>query len=175
MTATDEKAAPVVPGAPTPGGDRSNPSIAEQKGNLMLEQPINTDQAASDGHGRFTGDRNERLAQAANLLADDENMVSAELPYNSEGIVALAESITELRLLEDLTEGDADWTAMLASFDFCRGLRRMAWRIGDLSSAELTTRHEPANPFAVVDAYCGIFRMVLEPFVDLCEDGAAGA
>lgn len=121
----------------------------------------------------FEGDRYERLRQAVEILAEDENVASAELPYNGEGLRAFAADLTDMRALDGLSDHDADWAGMVACFDFCRGLPRFGWRINDMLSEKPTFTPRPEgydNELAVLRAYVNILGALLEPFADIDEE-----
>jgi len=117
-------------------------------------------------------DRYERLRQAVEILADDENVAAVELPFNGQGLRAFAADLIDARALDGLSDLDADWVGMLACFDFCRGLPRFGWRINDMLSKEPTFTPGAEgfdNEIAVLRAYVKIFGALLEPFADLDE------
>lgn len=164
----------------------------------MLQPPINSDQATeahsldrcencgrygwhetdrcpestvdTDEQGRFTGDRYERLKQATAILADDPNVRSAPVPYDSGGLRAFATTIAADRLLDGLTDRDADTVAMLTMIDFSGGLRRMAWRVADLLSDKPSFTRDYDRKLAVVHAQVAIFEMVLRELLDADAD-----
>lgn len=115
----------------------------------------------TDEAGAFTGDRYERLRKSCAILADDENLVVA-VPYNAEGLIAFAESVAQLRLLDGLTDYDANTVALLVCLDFIQGPRRMAWRVYDLLTDEpQTPQRNHDDEIAVVYSVVGILRMVI--------------
>lgn len=116
--------------------------------------------------GRFEGDRYERMLQAMEVLANDENMLAAEPPYNSEGLRVMAHGIAEEKLLDGLTEEDANWAGMLALLDFTRGLERMGWRVGNLLSDKPAVEHECDSEAGVIRAYVGILHWIMGGFVE---------
>lgn len=123
--------------------------------NTGTEEVLNADEV-------FEGDRYERMRRAAEILAADEGLVSAELPYNSEGLLAFVDSIAQLRLLHGLSEYDSNTIALLVTLDFLQGPRRMAWRIYDMLTDEPKTPfREHDNEIAVSYAMVGILRMVV--------------
>lgn len=163
MSSLYSEATPVVPGAPTPGGSRCDQSIAQQqKGNTIMTQPRDTDQKP------FEGDRYERFRQAVEILANDENMAAAELPFNGEGIRAFASDLTDMRALDGITDSDANWLGMLTAFDFCRGLPRFGWRIHDMLKEKPTFTPEGGydDEMAVLYGYVKIFCALLKTFAD---------
>ncbi|KAA1248802.1 hypothetical protein F0Q45_18650 [Mycobacterium simiae] len=126
-----------------------------------------TPDCGADETGRFTGDRYERVRKAAEILAADENLASAEVPYNSEGLLAFADSLAQLRLLYGLSEYDCNTIGLLAPLDFLQGPRRMAWRIWDMLTDEpQTPQRNHDNEIAVIYSLVGILHMVIGAFLD---------
>ena len=115
----------------------------------------------------FEGDRYERLKMSAEILARDPSMVDGEPPYNDEGIRAFAASVEQLRLLDGLSEYDANTVNLLVTLDFLQGPRRMSWRIWDLLQDNPETPHrDHDNEIAVVHAIVGIVHMVLGAWLE---------
>ena len=90
----------------------------------------------TDDAGRFLGDRYERLRSGSETLASDPNMSETDSIYGAEGLRAFATSVIDARLLDGLSEHDADTVTMLALLDFTRGPERMAWRLTDWMSED---------------------------------------
>ncbi|WP_304106389.1 hypothetical protein [Mycolicibacterium bacteremicum] len=123
--------------------------------------PIMTDIQA-DENGAFTGDRYERLKKSAEVLASDPSMVGGEPPYNADGIRAFAKTVEQLRLLDGLTDYDANTVSLLVALDFIQGPRRMAWRVWDmLTDAPQTPHRDHDDEIAVVHTMVGILHMVI--------------
>lgn len=110
----------------------------------------------------FEGDRYDRLRKSCELLATDENLVAGDAPYNAEGLIAFAESVGQLRLLDGLSDYDANTVSLLVALDFIQGPRRMAWRIWDMHLDDpQTPQRDHDNEIAVIHALVGILHMVL--------------
>ncbi|SCX24758.1 hypothetical protein [Mycolicibacterium fluoranthenivorans] len=110
----------------------------------------------------FTGDRYERLKKSVDILASDPSMVGGEPPYNADGIRAFAKSVEQLRLLDGLTDYDANTVNLLVALDFMQGPERMAWRVYDMLTANPQTPHrDHDNEIAVVYTIVGILHMVI--------------
>jgi len=110
----------------------------------------------------FEGDRYERLRKSCALLAADENLGAGEPLYNAEGLIAFADSVAQLRLLDGLSEYDANTVSLLVALDFIQGPRRMAWRIWDMHlDNPQTPQRDHDNEIAVIYAIVGILHMVL--------------
>jgi len=95
------------------------------------------------------GDRYHRLANATNILADDDNIKAAEAPYNSPGVRAFSAGLIEKRLLDGLSEADADTVAIFSLLDFTAGLQKMAWRLSDILNIEPTLNWDYDDEIAV--------------------------
>ncbi|MEN4476858.1 hypothetical protein [Mycolicibacterium cosmeticum] len=114
----------------------------------------------------FPGDRYERLKKSVEILATDPNMVNGEPPYNADGIRAFAESVEQLRLLDGLTDYDANTVNLLVALDFMQGPRRMAWRVYDmLTDNPQTPQRDHDNEIDVVHTIVGILHMVLRAWL----------
>jgi hypothetical protein len=126
------------------------------------------------GADLFTGDRYERLTQATEILASDPNVMAAEFPYNSEGLRAFVGTITEGKLLDGLTEDDANTAAMLAIIDFTvGGPERIAKRIAHLLAGEPVPGRDVDDHIAVVHRLVGILNILLAAFM-VAEDEIDG-
>ncbi len=112
----------------------------------------------------FEGDRYERLRRAAEILGAGESVASGNIPYNSEGLLAFAESVAQLKLMDGLTDSDANHLTMFAVLDFTRGPQHMAWRIGNLLSDHPDVPCQYENEMAVIHAYVGLLHMLLGCF-----------
>lgn len=161
---TSMPTAPVIPGVGAPGGDRCNPSTPTERKGSSIIMAQHTDTGEQD---TFEGDRYERLRKSCALLAADEGLVAGEPPYNAEGLIAFADSVAQLRLLEGLSEYDANTVALLVALDFIRGPKRMAWRIWDMHlDNPQTPQRDHDDEIAVVHAIVGILHMVLGAWLD---------
>jgi hypothetical protein len=125
-----------------------------------------TPPADVDETGAFTGDRYERLRKSAEIIANDENIVAGDFPYNSEGLRAYVASIEQLGLLDRLSEHDSNTVAMYAVLDFTRGAERMAWRIYDLMQDEPTVHREDDDDTMVLYALVCILRLLVSAFLE---------
>ncbi|CQD07450.1 hypothetical protein BN000_01489 [Mycobacterium europaeum] len=155
------------PRAATPGPSKPiHPK--EQKGSTIMTHTADTNERE-----HVTEDRYERFFQAAKVIAEDENIAAAEFPYNGECLLVFVNTIVDEKLMDGLSENDADWVGMLTLLDFCRGAPRMAWRISDLFADEPSMGYELDNDIAVIHALTGVLRTMLWAFVDV--DPALGA
>lgn len=133
MTAASySEAAPVDPGAPTPGGDRSNPTIRKQKGSTMLQPPTDNPYPVDSatrrccgvigGHARdcgYSADAALQLDGAVNLVdlarADANNalrMMPADVPlFAVVDVVAALGHLRQAAVLIDRAADQLDATA----------------------------------------------------------------
>ena len=58
-------------------------------------------------------------------------MVETDSMFGAEGLRAFTASLVDARMLDGLSEYDADTVAMLVTLDFTQGPKRMAWRLTD--------------------------------------------
>jgi hypothetical protein len=80
------------------------------------------------GTQTYLPDRYDRLRNGTEIIADDPNMRESDSIYGADGIKAFAQSVIDARLLDGLSEHDADTVAMLIMLDFTRG--PSGWRGG---------------------------------------------
>jgi hypothetical protein len=90
---------------------------------------------------RFAGNRYERLAQAASVLADDPAVVDAPFPFDGSGLRAFVAGIVEQRLLDGLSGRDADLVSMVLLLYFPFVPRCAAWELpGDIDQESESRR-----------------------------------
>lgn len=157
---THKKAVPVCANT---NGDRCNPSIRnEQKGSTIMTQSSDTDQ-----DGRFSGDRYERLVQAAEVIASDPGIENADSLFNGEFLRTFIRELVNARVLDGLTERDCNTFAMLVVLDTRLGPSRLAWRIHRwLEGDHLDRNTDSDNPFAVCSALASALKIMLDGFVE---------
>ena len=80
-------------------------------------------------NGEYLGDRYERLRSCAEQLASDPGMVETESIFGAEGLRAYVGDLVEARILDGLSEHDANTVSMLVCLDFTKGPEHMAWRV----------------------------------------------
>lgn len=124
--------------------------------------PADSEQTVSPEYVR---DRYDRLKKCAHEYATGsdfgDNFVTGEM------IEALAVNLTIARVLDGLSEHDANTVSMLTILDFPRGLPHMAWRLTDWMSENRSVgdRHDE-NEFAVVSVLARVLAIVAAAFVD---------
>lgn len=89
---------------------------------------------------RFKGDRYQRLIQGAAVLSADPAVREGSFPFNSNGLHTFVSAIVARRILDDLSERDADLVAMMLLLDFHLGPDQMVWRINDVLSTDSEQR-----------------------------------
>jgi hypothetical protein len=107
------------------------------------------------------GDRYDRLATATEIIANDQNIADAQPPLNGEGVRAFSAGLVEKRLLDGLSESDADTAAVMLLFDFPRGIDRMGWRIADVLSANPTVKWDYDDEIAVARTLTNVLYLLL--------------
>ncbi|MEE2855406.1 MAG: hypothetical protein VX424_22455 [Actinomycetota bacterium] len=160
MFATDKKAAPVNLGVRAPSGDRSDPFTQEQEKTIM---PQTTD---TNQQGRFQGDRYERLAQGADLVASTRGIYNDNDVINGDFIRAFARDIARAELLDGMSERDCDTFAMLITLDTRMGVSRIAWRIQQWLEGDCIGRDtDDDDPLAVCSALTAALKMLIDTFI----------
>jgi hypothetical protein len=79
----------------------------------------------------YLADRYDRLRNSCEWIASDTGMVETDSIFGADGLRGFTQSLTDARLLDGLSEHDANTVAMLVTLDFPRGPAHMAWRIRD--------------------------------------------
>lgn len=111
----------------------------------------------------YLPNRYDRLAQGARTFISGTDF--GDNFINGEIIEALVENLTMVRVLDGLTENDANTVSMLTILDFPRGLPHMAWRITDWLSENRSVSRDDDNEFAVVSVLARIMAIVAAAFV----------
>jgi hypothetical protein len=125
---------------------------------------------STDGAGpelpndEYLPDRYDRLNKCAAIYADGITFAEDSF-FTKEMIPALAESLTQARVLDGLTEHDADTIGLLTILDFPGGLHHMAWRITDWLSDNRTLDRTDDNEFAVVSVLARVLAITAGAFV----------
>src|ERR1700682_1935578 len=92
----------------------------------------------------------ERFRSASEQIASDPNMTETDSIFGADGLRAFATSVIDARLLDGLSEKDADTVTMLLVLDFSRGPTHMAWRVRDwLNPDGNSVGREDDNTYAV--------------------------
>jgi hypothetical protein len=94
---------------------------------------------------RFAGDRYQRLAQGAAILENDPAVLDAPFPFNGSGLRAFIAAIVAQRILDDLSDCDANLVSMLLLLDFPFVSRRTAWYSQDVLPDEESERRRIGN------------------------------
>jgi hypothetical protein len=125
---------------------------------------MTTIEGRTDSDGRYLGDRYERLRSASETLASDPAMSETDSIYGADGLRAFTESLIDVRLLDGLSEHDANTVTMLALLDFTRGPERMAWRLTDWLADSRSVDREDDDTAAVVAVLALSLGLVMSAF-----------
>lgn len=113
--------------------------------------------------GRYKGDRYERLLQGADhyIAGTDfgDNFIDGGM------IRALLTNLTSARVLDGLSDHDADTVSLLTVLDFPRGIPHMAWRLTDWLSEKRSVDRPDDNEFAVVSVLARVLAITTAAFV----------
>jgi hypothetical protein len=109
---------------------------------------------AQDGQ-RFVGDRYQRLRQAATVAAGDPAVTSAPYPFDAEGLSSFVERIAARRLLDALSDRDADWVSMILMLDFPEGPAALAIRVRDCLATAAWNNQRDRRASAIACALTG--------------------
>lgn len=111
----------------------------------------------------YLEDRYDRLkASAKGFVAGTDfgdNFINGDM------VEALVDNLILVRVLDGLTENDANTVSMLTILDFPRGPQHMAWRITDWMSDNRSVSRDDDNEFAVVSVLARILAIVTAAFV----------
>jgi hypothetical protein len=126
---------------------------------------MTTTKIRTDSTGKYLGDRYERLRSGCETIASDDNMTATESIFGADGLRAFTQSVIGARLLDGLSEHDADTVIMLLTLDFTQGPERMAWRLTDWLNADgNTVGRENDNTAAVVAVLAASVGLVMSAF-----------
>lgn len=112
--------------------------------------------------GRFLGDRYDRMTQAADALASGTDFGEGFL--TADMLRAFANDLTAARILDGVTDHDADTVSMLVLIDFLRGPQRMAWRLTDWLSDNRSVDRQDDDEIAVVSVLARVLSMYCAAF-----------
>ncbi|MCG7582790.1 hypothetical protein [Mycolicibacterium sp. OfavD-34-C] len=116
------------------------------------------------GTREYLADRYDRLRNGAEIIASDPNVAESESMFGAEGLRAFTESVIDARLLDGLSEYDADTVSLLITLDFLRGPDRMAWRIHEWINGNTLGRDDGDNADAVLTVLALALALVLSAF-----------
>jgi hypothetical protein len=116
-------------------------------------------------NGEYLGDRYDRLRSGAEQLASDPGMVETDSIFGADGLRAFTHSLIDARVLDGLSEHDANTVTMLVVLDFPKGPAHMAWRIRDwLNPDGNSVGREDDNTLAVATVLTLSLGLVLSAF-----------
>ena len=115
-------------------------------------------------HKPYAGDRYDRLRACAEDYASGTNF--GDNFIDGDMVKALAVNLTTARVLDGLTDHDANTVAMLTILDFPRGIVHMIWRLKDWTSENRSVDIRDDDEFAVVSVLARVLAIVCAAFVD---------
>lgn len=95
----------------------------------------------------YNPDRYGRLTDSARILAEGTDFGDGFM--TAEILVAFTEHLAMLRVLDGLTEHDADTVSLLVLLDIIKGVPRMAWRLTDWTAEDRSVDREDDNQAVV--------------------------
>lgn len=85
--------------------------------------------------------------------------------WTGDMVIALAVNLTAARVLDGLTEHDANTVSMLTILDVARGFRHMVWRMADWLSDKRTVDREDDDEAAVLSVLARVLAITAAAFV----------
>ncbi|MBB3602771.1 23S rRNA U2552 (ribose-2'-O)-methylase RlmE/FtsJ [Mycolicibacterium sp. BK556] len=128
---------------------------------------MNLQFTTSVSRSRFLGGRYRRLRQAAEVLAADPSVIDAQYPFNSDGVRTFVQVITDERILDHLSERDADHAIALLLVDFHQGPGQIAWRIQQLLSEPRSRAWRVDDHWAIAVVLTIALTVVIEGLANL--------
>ena len=113
-------------------------------------------------NGEYLDDRYGKLRNAAETIASDPNVAESDSIFGAEGLRAFIGSLIDARILDGLSDDDADTVAMLVVLDFTRGPHQLGWRIHEWLNGHTLTREDEGNPWAVCAALASALKVMLD-------------
>ena len=101
---------------------------------------------------RFAGDRYQRLAQGARVLGGDPAVAAAPAPFNSASLESFVELCRRQRVLDGLSEDDADLASLLILVGFHQDLDDASAHLHYVATRESAVRRGDGRAAVDVDA-----------------------
>lgn len=111
----------------------------------------------------YLPDRYDRLKLCAKEYASGTDFGDGF--WTGEMVIALAENLTAARVLDGLTDHDANTVSMLTILDVARGFRHMVWRMTDWLSDKRTVDRQDDNEGAVISVLARVLAVTTAAFV----------
>lgn len=111
---------------------------------------------------RFTGDRYQRLRRGADIVAHDPAVIDASPPFNSDGVLRFVRVLADRRLLDHVSERNADMVAMLILLDFHQGPAQGCARLERLVASCATAKVGEQDTLSVVSAFAGAVALMAD-------------
>lgn len=121
------------------------------------------EKSAIDHEAQYLEDRYDRLKLCAKEYAGGADFGDGF--WTGEMVIALAENLAAARVLDGLTDHDANTIAMLTILDAPRGFRHMAWRLTDWLSDKRSVDIDDENEFAVVSVLARVLALTAAALV----------
>jgi hypothetical protein len=125
-----------------------------------------------DSSGTHLGDRYERLRSGAEQIASDPNVAAPDSISGTDGVRAFVGDLIEARVLDRLSECDANTVSLLVMLDFTQGPDRIAWRIHQWLNGHTLSREDEVNPIGVCAALATALKILLDGLTPLNEHPA---
>ncbi|MBV9515582.1 MAG: hypothetical protein JO280_16325 [Mycobacteriaceae bacterium] len=115
------------------------------------------------GTREYLPDRYDRFRNAAEILASDPAVENFDNPLrNGRALRAYIQSLVQQRILDGLSERDADTAAGVLAVDFLSGPAQIAGRIRD----RLTSGGDGDDPWAISAVLCEALMVYLSVLTD---------
>ncbi len=88
--------------------------------------------------------------------------LSSDSTFGAEGLRAFIDDLIDARVLDGLSECEADSVAMLVVLDFLKGPHQLAWRIHEWLNGRTPTRDDEDNPWDVCAALGSALKIMLD-------------
>jgi hypothetical protein len=115
----------------------------------------------ADDATEYLPDRYDRLRKGVEILASSPNIQDNPPLVSGDGLRAFTESIAGQRVLDGLTDKDADTVSMMLSLDFFDGPARIAARIQEWICGDHGLWAEDDNTWAVCAAMTAALKILL--------------
>jgi hypothetical protein len=113
------------------------------------------------GTRQYLPDRYDRLRNCAEILASDPAVENSDSPVNGEALRIFIDCLADERVLDGLTEYDANTVGMLVTLDFLDGPVQMAGRIRAWLQDDRRSDREDDNTWAV----CAVLAEALQLYL----------
>lgn len=116
------------------------------------------------GVHEYLADRYDRFRDGCEILASDPAVMETDSIFGADGLRAFTNTLIDARILDGLSEHDANTVMMLLQLDFTRGPQRVAWRLTDWLSDHRTVDRNDDDTNAVVAVLALALSLMLAAF-----------